>query len=62
VVAVGGGAEIENGVLSLPKGGLVVHTDIPKARHGALELAPGCWRFRQERELGDMGQIVAVKD
>lgn len=59
--AIGRGALV-NDVLIVPDGCLVVHTDVPSARHAALALAPGVWRIRRERELG-MDQVVRdIKD
>jgi hypothetical protein len=55
-------AVVEGGRVSLPTGGLLVHTDQPSARHGALELAPGQWEILRERELSMSDSIVEVKD
>lgn len=38
-------------------GGVVVHTDIPAARHASIALAPGEWAIGVQRELG-LGQVV----
>lgn len=38
-------------------GAVVVHTDVPTARHQAISLAPGCWQIGVQRELGS-DQIV----
>lgn len=47
--------------VTLPNGGVVVHTDVPNARHGAIALAPGMWAKRALREmLGN--EIVKVQD
>lgn len=47
--------------LDLPDGGLLVHTDLPEARHPAIQLEPGCWQIRHAQELR-AGQVVQVKD
>ena len=48
--------------IALPEGGLLVHTDVPSARHGAIRLVPGVWRVGHLRELGLDAIVVRVAD
>ena len=50
------------GVYSLPDGGLLVHTDVPDARHPAIRLPAGVWEFGIERELGADMVVRKVED
>jgi hypothetical protein len=45
---------------ALPQGGLVVHTDQPAGRHGAIRLAPGIWEARRQRELDLTTALVSA--
>lgn len=53
-----------DGVLrvSLPSGGLVVHTDVPSARHQAVALIAGTWILPIQQELGLDDSIQRVVD
>lgn len=41
---------------------VVVHTDEPSGRHGAIRLAPGTWRYDIQREIGLGDVIEQVRD
>lgn len=49
-------------VVHLAGGGLVVHTDVPSARHGAIRLTPGAWQIRRLRELDTDSTVQQVID
>ena len=50
-------------VVDLPLGGLVVHTDEPLARHQAIALTAGRWRYHRQQELSAEEYMpVAVVD
>lgn len=48
-------------VMDLPEGGVVVHTDLPSARHKPFTLSPGQWRINHLRELVG-SEIARVED
>lgn len=50
------------GTISLPCGGLVVHTDLPHARHGTIRLEPGRYCFTTLREVSADNAIQQVID
>ena len=56
------GGKLEGDTLDLPEGGVVVHTDKPAARHGALRLSPGAWKCDRLQELSIDGSVVRVED
>mgnify|MGYP001607373900 CR=1 FL=1 len=43
--------------LAVAHGTIVVHTDVPSARHRAVALEPGTWQYSRQRELG-LDQVV----
>jgi hypothetical protein len=43
-------------------GAVVVHTDVPEARHGAIALDPGTWRISRLREMDLSQRVVQVRD
>lgn len=55
-------ADSTDGVVVLPDGALLVHTDRPGARHGSLRLAPGIWRHWGLRELTADRTVRRVQD
>jgi len=55
-------ARVMDDTFDIPVEGLVVHTDEPHARHGALKLKPGCWEFSHLQELGIDDSVEAVRD
>lgn len=57
----GVGAQFFAGWRNLPEGGLLVHTDQPRARHDTIRLAPGLWWFARQREMSG-AEVVPVKD
>lgn len=58
-----GAAALAAGILDVgPAGVVVVHTDVPEARHAAIALAPGCWQIGIQRELGLDSVIRKVVD
>jgi hypothetical protein len=61
VVTTSGGAQ-RGDEIDLPDGGMVVHTDQPSARHGALRLASGRWECLREQELSTEGVVIRVAD
>lgn len=48
--------------IHLPKGGLVVHTDVPERRHATLALPPGAWEWARQQELSPTGIVRQVQD
>lgn len=44
-------------IIDLPQGGTIYHTDVPAARHGAVELCPGRWEMMGQQEMG-LDQVV----
>ena len=56
------GGSAGSDLIDLPRGGLIVHTDKPAGRHGALRLTPGVWKFNIQRELDTNNVINEVKD
>jgi hypothetical protein len=52
----------EPGIIELKEEGLLVHTDVPEARHGSIRLAPGRWEHRSLRELGADQVVQEVAD
>lgn len=48
-------------IIDLPQGGTVYHTDVPAARHGAIELCPGRWEMLGQQEMG-LDQVVRAVD
>jgi hypothetical protein len=53
---------IVDGVVHLPQGGWLVHTDVPEERHGTLTYAPGAYRHMKLREMSLEGMIQEVRD
>jgi hypothetical protein len=41
---------------------LLVHTDVPSARHGSVLFAPGTWQYWQLQELSVEGVVQEVQD
>lgn len=52
----------DGGIVDLPQGGQLVHTDVPNARHGTIALNPGRFAFTGCKELGLDGIVQQVKD
>ncbi|MEM3116784.1 MAG: hypothetical protein QW136_00030 [Nitrososphaerales archaeon] len=52
---------LEDDTLDLIDGGILVHTDVPSGRHGAIRLTPGRWKVYRQREL-ESGEAVRVRD
>lgn len=48
--------------LLLVEDGVVVHTDVPDARHGSVRLAPGTWRYANMQELSTDNVVRQVID
>lgn len=48
--------------LLIVREGVVVHTDVPDARHDSIRLAPGAWRYHTIRELSTDDVVVEVRD
>lgn len=44
------------------KHGVVVHTDVPDARHGSIRLSPGEWCYHNVRELTTDLIVEDVRD
>lgn len=49
-------------ILVLPDGGLLVHTDVPEARHATVRVGPGIYDRKKLRELSLNGLIQDVSD
>ncbi len=48
--------------VDLPYGGVVIHTDLPEARHRAIRLEPGVWQVIRQRELTSDLVVAQVRD
>jgi hypothetical protein len=59
-----GPVKCEAGRLTIPDGStvVVVHTDVPHARHGAIVVPPGKWECWRSRELSTADTIIEVQD
>ena len=56
-------ADIPNtGRMILPEGGMLVHTDVPTARHGPIFLEPGVWSIGSCQELSLEGVVQKAAD
>lgn len=52
----------DGGTISLRAPALLVHTDVPHARHETIRLAPGTWSHWREREMTVDAAVVEVRD
>lgn len=57
-----GPCALKGDVLTAAHGTVVVHTDVPDARHRAIVLEPGTWRIGRQRELSIDHVIQNVRD
>ncbi len=53
---------IEGTRMTLPAGGVVLHTDAPEGRHAAVRLAPGTWCYDRQQQLTADAVVVKQED
>ncbi len=50
------------GTVSIQGHAVLVHTDVPSARHGSVVIAPGTWNYTKLRELAAGDVVQEVQD
>lgn len=52
----------DGNLVHLAEGGVMVHTDLPDARHDGVRFGPGVYSLEFLREVSSAGLVVEVRD